>query len=120
MVKTKVSARWAEFREYGLKPESEMRKKERIRLRWIRNAAHLIPTLFKRYDRPHFVIAVRIFGSRSGSVSQRYGSVFGSGSGSFHQAKIVRLYFYYFVTFYDILSLMNGVNQPSQSKKQKN
>jgi hypothetical protein len=57
----------------------------------------------------------------SGSTSQIYGS--GSGSGSFyHHAKIVRKTLiprYYFVTFFDFLSLKNDVNVPSKSNKQK-
>jgi hypothetical protein len=52
--------------------------------------------------------------------NQRYGS--GSGSGSFyHHAKNGKksLYSFYFVTFFDFLSLKNDVNVPSKSIKQK-
>jgi hypothetical protein len=55
----------------------------------------------------------------SGSTSQRYGS----GSGSFyHQAKIVRKTLIPTVLrlLLDFLSLINYVNVPSKSKKQKN
>jgi hypothetical protein len=55
-------------------------------------------------------------GSRSGFISQRYGS----GSGSFcHQAKIVKkLDSYCFVTSFLPFSLKNDVNVPSKSNKQ--
>jgi hypothetical protein len=57
-------------------------------------------------------------GSRSRSISQRYGS----GSGSFyHQAKIVRktLIPTDLLLLFDFLSLKNDVKVPSKSNKQK-
>ncbi len=56
----------------------------------------------------------------SGSVSQRYGSRFGSGSFN-HQAIIVRKgsVFAVFWLLYNFLSVKNDVNVPSKSGKQK-
>ncbi len=60
----------------------------------------------------------------SGSISQRYGSGFGSGSGSFYLSSCKNskktLESYYYVTFFDFLSLKNDINVPLKSNKQKN
>jgi hypothetical protein len=58
--------------------------------------------------------------SGSGSVSQRYGARYGSGS-FYHQAKIVRKTLIPTVLFliFHFLSLKNDVNVTSQSNKQK-
>ncbi len=60
-------------------------------------------------------------GSGSGSISQRYGSGYGSGF-FYHQAKIVRkpLIPTSLWRLFDLLSLKNDVNVPSKSNKQKN
>jgi hypothetical protein len=61
----------------------------------------------------------RRHGSRSGFISQKHGS----GSGSFyHQSKVVGKTLIPAVLFLllDFLSLINDVNVPSKSNKQKN
>ncbi len=61
----------------------------------------------------------------SGSISQRYGSGYGSDSGFgpfYHQAKTARNTLIPFVLwlFFDFLSLKNDVNVPSKSNMQEN
>ncbi len=96
--------------------------------------ATFISSLFRLSFHPVFRIRIRIriqihriqivFGSHgSGSISQRFGSGFGSGSKSFyHLAKIVRKTLISTVLWlrFDFLSLKNDVKVPTKSTMQKN